>query len=144
MSDNPYQPPSADSQIVGIKSGEPRDLKSVAKFQKGLLFSILLQLIAVISSFSYSISQFIPPNNFDSIVILLVLVGGMSGTFFVFSLAIKVYSPLAGVLLGMLTLIPCIGLIILAAVNGKATSILKQNGIKVGFLGAKLSQIQAD
>jgi len=144
MSDNPYQPPSADSQIVGIKSGEPRDLKSVAKFQKGLLFSILLQLIVVISSFSYYRSQSIPPNNFDSIVILLVLVGGISGTFFVFSMAIKVYNPLAGVLLGLLTLIPCIGLINLAAVNGKATSILKQNGIKVGFLGAKLSQIQAD
>ena len=68
----------------------------------------------------------------------------MSGTFFVFSLAIKACSPQAGVLLGMLTFVPGIGLIILAAVNGKATSILKQNGIKVGFLGAKLYQTQAD
>ena len=144
MSDNPYQPPSADSQIVGIKSGEPRDLKSVAKSQKGLLFSILLQLIAVISSFSYSVSPFIFPVNLDAIVIFSVLAGGISGTFFVFWLAIKVYSPLPGVLLGMLTLVPCVGLIILAAVNRKATFILKQNGIKVGFLGAKLSQTQAD
>jgi len=45
------------------------------------------------------------------------------------------------VLLGILTLIPCIGLIVLLVVNGKATGILKQNGIKVGLLGANLSQI---
>ena len=35
---------------------------------------------------------------------------------------------------------PYIGLIVLLVVNGKATGILKQNGIKVGLLGANLSQ----
>jgi hypothetical protein len=59
----------------------------------------------------------------------------------VFLLAIKVYSTGVGVLLGILTLVPCIGLIVLLIVNGKATGILKQNGIKVGLLGANLSQI---
>lgn len=70
-----------------------------------------------------------------------VLVVGLAGTVFVFLLAIKVYSTGVGVLLGILTLVPCIGLIVLLIVNGKATGILKQNGIKVGLLGANLSQI---
>jgi hypothetical protein len=30
---------------------------------------------------------------------------------------------------------------VLLVVNGKATAVLKQNGIKVGLLGANLSQI---
>ena len=62
-------------------------------------------------------------------------------TVFVFLLAIKVYSTGVGILLRVLTLIPVVGLIVLLIVNGKATAILKQNGIKVGLMGADLSQI---
>ena len=63
------------------------------------------------------------------------------GMVFVFLLAIKVYSTGIGVLLGILALIPCIGLLVLLVVNIKATGILKKNGIKVGLLGANLSKI---
>jgi hypothetical protein len=41
-------------------------------------------------------------------------------------------------LLGILTLLPCIGLITLLVVNAKATAILKAGGLKVGLLGAKV------
>ena len=37
--------------------------------------------------------------------------------------------------------IPCVGLLALLAVNGKATTVLRSNGIKVGLLGADLSKI---
>jgi hypothetical protein len=56
-------------------------------------------------------------------------------------LAIKVYSPRFVVLLAILMLIPGIGLVVLLVVNGKATRILEQNGIRVGLLGANLSEI---
>jgi hypothetical protein len=54
-------------------------------------------------------------------------------------------SPLAdletvGVLLGILTLIPLIGLIVLLVINGKATKVLRANGHRVGLLGASLSE----
>jgi hypothetical protein len=56
-------------------------------------------------------------------------------------LAIKIYSIVVGVLLGILTFVPCLGLVMLLLVNGKATNILKENGVKVGLLGADLSRI---
>lgn len=135
MSENPYQPPAADSQVVvGVKSGAREDLKAVATYQKGILVCILIYLIAVIC-------QFAIPADLRPLLGLGVVGVGVVGTVFVFLLAIKVYSTGMGVLLGILTLIPCIGLVVLLIVNGKATAILKENGIKVGLLGADLSQI---
>jgi hypothetical protein len=46
-----------------------------------------------------------------------------------------------GVVLGILTLIPCVGLIVLLIINSKATGILKKNGVRVGLLGAKMSDL---
>lgn len=134
MSTNPYQSPSTASPVVGVKSGTREDLRSVAKYQKGILVCILTQIILIICQFA------IPPD-FRPIIGVLSLVVGLAATVSVFLLATKVYSTGVGVLLGILTLIPCIGLIVLLVVNGKATGILRQNGIHVGLLGANLSQI---
>src|SRR5262249_48906665 len=68
------------------------------------------------------------------------LVVSVVATVFLFMLALKVYSVAAGVILGILSLIPCIGLFVLLAVNGKATSILRAHGYSVGLLGASLSE----
>jgi len=43
MSDNPYQSPSSQSQIVGVKSGSREDLRSEAQHQKAILVSILIK-----------------------------------------------------------------------------------------------------
>ncbi|MEQ8789243.1 MAG: hypothetical protein RIC55_23315 [Pirellulaceae bacterium] len=134
MSENPYQSPAAVPQIVGVKSGSREDLRGVAKCQKGIIVCILIYLIAVICQFA------IPPE-IRPFLGLGVLALGVVGTVFVFLLAIKVYSTGVGVLLGILTLIPCVGLIVLLVINAKATGVLKQNGIKVGLLGANLSHI---
>ena len=106
----------------------------MAKYQKGIIVCILIYVIAMIG-------QFAIPAEARAIIGLGVLVLGLVGTVFVFLLAIKVYNTGVGVLLGILTFVPCIGLIVLLVVNGKATGVLKQNGIKVGLLGANLSQI---
>jgi hypothetical protein len=134
VSQNPYQSPSAPAQAVGVLSGKREDLKSVALYQKGIVICILIYLIAVVV-------QFAIPAQLRPILGGGVLILGLVGTVFVFLLAIRVYSTVMGVVLGILTLVPCIGLIVLLVVNGKATSILRQNGIKVGLLGADLSKI---
>jgi len=41
----------------------------------------------------------------------------------------------------ILMFIPCVSLIMLISLSGKATTILKQAGIKVGFLGADPNSI---
>ena len=136
MSENPYQSPASIPQAVGVLSGSREDVRNVAMYQKGILVCILIYLLAMIF-------QFALPVQLRPLLGVGVLVLGLAGTIFVFLLAMKVYSVGAGILLGILTLIPCIGLLVLLMVNGKATSILKQNGIRVGLLGANLSEIQA-
>ena len=61
---------------------------------------------------------------------------------FAFALSLKVYSTTTGILLAMLTLVPCLGLFVLLVVNGRATAVLRQNGHKVGLLGAHLSEFK--
>ncbi len=55
-----------------------------------------------------------------------------------FRLAIKFHHPVMAsfMLIGMI--IPLINLLLLLSINGKATQLLKQNGIKVGMLGAQI------
>lgn len=134
MSENPYQPPVAAPPAVGVRSGSREDLRSVARSQKGIVVCILIYFAALIG-------QFAVPEGLRPFVGLGTLVVIIVGTVFVFLLAIKVYSTGVGVLLGILTLVPCVGLIVLLVVNGKATGILKQNGIHVGLMGADLSKI---
>ena len=132
MSENPFQSPASDF-AVGVKSGRREDLKSIATYQKGILICILIYLLTIVGNF------FIP----EDVQILLGLalaVLGVVSTVFVFLLAIKVYNTGVGILLGLLALVPCLGLIVLLVINGKATRILQQNGHKVGLLGADLSQ----
>ena len=119
---------------MGVLSGSREDLRSVAKSQKGILVCILLYIIAVVL-------QLILPDELALIVAAGVLVVGIAATVFVFQLAIKVYGSGAGILLGILTLIPVIGLLVLLIINGKATRTLKANGIKVGLMGANPLEI---
>ncbi len=134
MTTNPYQSPQTTSQVTGVLSGSRDDLRSVAKFQKGILVCILIYLVAVIG-------QFALPPELRSLVGIGVLLVGLVGAVFVFLLAIKTYGTGLGIVLGILSLVPLIGLMILLMVNGKATNILKRNGIKVGLLGANVSSI---
>ncbi len=103
------------------------------------MICILLQIVSVILVIA------IPKNDTLAPLSLLISLGslvvGVFATVFIFMLATKVYSTVVGVLLGVLTLIPCLGLIVLLSVNAKATGILRKNGIKVGLLGANVAEI---
>lgn len=116
---------------MGVLSGRQEDVRSVALYQKGILVCILLYLLAVVGHY------FIPPE-FWIFIRLGILLLGLAGTVFVFLLATKVYGVGLGILFGLLTLIPCFGLLMLLAINGKATNVLRQNGYRVGLLGAKI------
>ena len=65
----------------------------------------------------------------------------VTASVFVFLLATKLYNLGWGIAMGVLTFIPCVGLITLLIINSKATATLKSKGIKVGLLGAKLSDL---
>ena len=134
MAENPYQSPATDARALGIRSGSREDLRRVATYQKGILVCILVQICAVIALLA------VPPD-IALFVRLGSLVIAVASTVFVFRLAMNVYSTGVGIVLGILALVPCVGLLALLFVNGKATSVQRQNGIKVGLLGANLESI---
>ena len=74
---------------------------------------------------------------------IMALGAVITGAVFVFMLSLAIYSTAVGILLGILTLIPLLGLLVLLMVNGKATTLLRQHGIRVGLMGADPSQIPA-
>ncbi len=133
MDENPYQAPLADFEVVGVKSGKQEDVRAVAVYQKGILVCILCYLLVVIGQFALppALRPYLP---------LAMLPIGIAGLIFVFLLSTKVYSTTVGLLLAILTFLPCIGVLVLLMINGKATNILRQNGHKVGLLGASLSE----
>jgi hypothetical protein len=123
-----------DDERGGRKRLSRDKLRSIAGYQKGIIFCILGYLALYAAVFA------VPPD-LKLWVALAIIPVGIAATVFVFLLATTVYSTGTGVLYAILTLIPCIGLIMLLVINGKATTILKENGIRVGLLGANSSDL---
>ena len=61
---------------------------------------------------------------------------------FIFMLAMSLYSTVLAILLSVLSLLPCIGLIVLWRMSAKATRTLTEAGYDVGFLGANLADFR--
>lgn len=134
MSYNPFEAPASNSRVIGIVSGSREDLLKVAKYQKGILVCILIYILAVAG-------QFALPPQIRPLVGLGVLVVGLIAAVFTILLAMKTHGTGLGIILGVLCLVPILGLLILLLVNQKATTVLQLNGIKVGLLGADLSSL---
>ena len=140
-SENPFQSPRTDARAIGVRTGTLQELYNVARYQRAVLMCLLVQILGGIASVLI-IPAVSPP--VALILNLGLLLVGLASTVFVFLLATNVYSTGVGIVCGLLALIPCIGLITLLVINSKATSILRQNGIRVGFLGANLAELARD
>jgi hypothetical protein len=127
------QPPTGPSPLNYVTPPSGPNLRTIATKQRAIIFCILGYIVLVVS-------QFLLPPALRLLIGLLVLAVGITATVFVFMLTTTIYSTGVGVVLGILTLIPLIGLIVLLVVNSKATNLLRENGIKVGLLGADMSQ----
>ncbi|MEZ6187242.1 MAG: hypothetical protein R3F62_19795 [Planctomycetota bacterium] len=136
MNENPYQAPDAELQVVGVLSGRVEDLRKLANAQRGVILAIALYLIAIVS-------QIVVPPQLVILPALAGLAAAILGLVCTIMLAIRVYSPIVGVVLGVLCLVPCLGLLILVGLSQRATGILKQNGIRVGLGGARMEDFAA-
>ncbi len=143
MSQNPYQSPSMPATAVGVNSGTREDLKKVAQYQKGIMYCILANfvMIAVLIFAGQSVAPGAGKTSLMLIMNGLYIIVALAQLVFIVMLATKVYNMAIGVIAGILSFIPCLGLIILLVVNQKATKVLQQNGIKVGLMGANMSQL---
>ena len=127
-------PPLAPQPLGYAQADARADLRTVAIRQRAIMYCILAYIVA-------AILRFVLPFPANLIMALVVLAAMITGAVFVFMLAISLYNVGVGVTLGILTLIPLVGLIVLLIVNGKATNVLRDHGVHGGLMGAKLSQI---
>jgi hypothetical protein len=137
---NPIPPNPLDEQNSQQARNEKQpvtqaDLRSVAQYQKVILFCILAYLVLGALHFA------LPPDVKDALA-LTIIVLSITATLFVFLLATKLDNTGLGLLLGILTLIPLIGLFALLIINAKATGMLKKHGIRVGLFGAYMSDFE--
>ena len=117
--------------------GPNPEIRKIAVRQKVLLFCILIYIVCSLSLFLIPAVAGDGANEAAMLVSLAMLVNGVVGAVFVFLLATGVFGTAIGILLGLLALIPLVGLLVLLLVNGRATRMLRDNGISVGLLGAK-------
>ncbi len=132
--ENPYQPPAlVTPDVTGRKQHSRENLRKMAFCQKGVAACLVL----------YVVGTFVPlllPAELFEFLLLAVITDVLVGSVFVFLLSTQVYGTGLGMLMGCLTLVPGFGLFILVLTNGKATAVLRRNGVKVGLWGANLSQ----
>lgn len=80
--------------------------------------------------------------NLFQIALVLTGVIGVLGAVFVLWGVGKASGTVLGVILGILTLIPCVSLISIVIANAQVTGVLQRNGVRVGLLGARLADIR--
>lgn len=112
------------------------DLRTIALRQRAILYCILGYVALFLAQFAF-------PPDVRFVPMLLAFAVSIAASFFVFTLSIALYNTGTGIVLGVLTLVPYVGMIVLLVINGKATNVLRQHGIRVGLLGAPTSQIPA-
>jgi hypothetical protein len=133
----PPHPPLGYAQPLGYAPPPPRnDLRTIAMQQKAIMYCILGYIVFVIL-------QIALPFPLNLMATFGVLAAMITGAVFVFMLALSLHNTATGIILGILTLVPLVGLIVLLVINSKATTLLRSQGIQVGLMGAKTSQIPA-
>jgi hypothetical protein len=131
--ENPYAPPKASERVIGVNSGRREDLKIVAVIQKLIIVCIPLNVAAIAA-------QLLVPPEWTMLLVDGLLILFVVQTVSVVILATKVFNTLTGIVYGIGTIVPCLGLLILLTINGKANEILTKNGHRVGLFGADLSE----
>ena len=112
------------------------DLRTIAVRQRAIMYCILGYIAMVVA-------QFVVPPQLQIVPALFAIAMSLTAAVFVFMLALSLYNTAVGIILGILTLIPLIGMFVLLVINGKATTVLRRHGIKVGLMGANARQIPA-
>jgi len=113
-------------------------LRRVAKYQQWVLYALLANICINIASIAVrQANEFMLSLGVLAVALAIAAFSMVA----IFLLANELYNAGIGVLCAILMIVPCIQLITLLIVNGKATSFLQQNGIKVGFMGTNPNTI---
>jgi len=122
------------------------DLTQVAWSQKVLIVCLLGHLflwLGYIGMTVYGIELTEERSESLNVVLVLTALLGLASGMFIFLVEMKLSGAIVGAIVGLLTVVPCVGLLLVLIVNTRATSALQANGVKVGLLGARMSDLAA-
>jgi hypothetical protein len=123
----------------------PIDVGEIARRQRAVMYCMLFYILLVLGNFFVTMPKNRQAGDGSEFIALMLsvcaLLAMITSAVFVFRLAMVVHNRGTGIVMGILTLVPLLGLIILLMVNGKATALLRRHGIRVGLMGADPRQI---
>lgn len=126
------------------------DLRQVAWCQRFLILCMLGQIVVWVGYIAWFVLMGNAPAGpgrgepaIDPMNVVLVATGLLSliAAVFVILLSTKTTGTAMGIFLGLLTLVPCLSLLIIVIANTQATSVLQRHGIRVGLIGARMGDI---
>jgi hypothetical protein len=122
----------------------PADLRRIALYQRLLILCLLAQLLLWVG-YVVAVTTGLARDNGEGAVLALIWTAGIGllGGAIVFLVTAKLDGAALGLMLGALTVIPCLGLVAITAVSTRATAALRANGVRVGLFGARSSDIEA-
>ena len=130
---NPFRPPVAEPAPAPAATASA-DLRAIAVNQKGVLWCILGGFAAGVTA---TVMKDSPLAIFAGLAYIGVVIASVV---YVYRLAAALHGTTAGVVLALLTLVPCLGLVVLLVLSQQAIGRLQTAGIKVGLMGADLTQ----
>jgi hypothetical protein len=130
---NPYQSPQFVGQATAVDPVDREKLRRVARRQKWVLYALLAQVAVFFLLFPVTYADQQGPIAVLSLTFWALAIASMVA---IFRLAKEVASIALAVICTLFMLMPCISLITLLVINGRATKLLQEHGVKVGFMGA--------
>lgn len=137
---NPYQAPQSQSILrpqpadAGERTGlgpGPIDIRRVLLYKRGMVYCIRCQIGVMISHILLPVNL-----QMDGFVAVAVCAVGAVGAVFVYLFGVVVYARSHSLLLGALSIIPCVGSFVLLFANHKVTYFLRGQGIVIGLFQA--------
>ena len=147
MSHDPYAISEAylvelPSEAVGVVSGLRADLRRVGFFQRWIMVSLTILILAFFAAILVASSYEPGSRGLSMLLMAFALLSCLSAAPPTYMIAAAVYEGRwIAVVLALLTCVPLVNLFVVIGVNTKAIGVLDSNGIAVGFFGAELSEI---
>lgn len=133
-SENPYEAPASWEPSSG--STDREHLRKVARAQKQVLLAVLAYLAVIgVNIFLQSIPELRMALTIAAVCVFLF------GAVSVYRMAALFRGKGVAVIYVLGMLVPCLGMLLLLSISQKATTLLQENGIKVGLLGADVNAI---
>ncbi len=129
--------PRLAQQSQATRSRE--DLRKIAARYNRLVVCIVGEAVAAVAAIVAGCSNLM---TLLAVVLVAMGIAALAGFILVVMLSMSLYSVGRGICLGIVALIPYLGLVILLSANHDARRLLKENGIRVGLLWADMSQFR--